>query len=190
MRHYQEKPAKARDGNPLDSWAYPELIWKIKPAVIGELGNRHGGTALATGHLLDHLGPGKVLAVDINHDQLPDVVRTFPRIVLITGDTCGSFEEVRQHRIPGVKALVIEGNPHTYQNTLDLMRAYGPLVSAGSYTIVEDSSGHHDRDEGFSLVPYEVLETSLSETRSFEVDRSRKPFMITENPMRFFKKVW
>ena len=175
--------------NPLDFWVYQELIWEIKPAVIVELGNLHGGTALAMAHLLDHLGQGKVVGVDINHEHVPDEVWTHPRIALITGDACASFEEVTRHVVPGEKVLVIEDSSHTYQNTLDVLRTYGPLVSVGSYLIVEDTNCHHGLDEGFSPGPYEAVETFLGETDSFEVDRSRESFMITWNPMGFLKKL-
>ena len=33
--------------NPLDFWVYQELIWKVKPDIVVEIGNAFGGSALA-----------------------------------------------------------------------------------------------------------------------------------------------
>lgn len=175
--------------NPLDFWVYQEIIFELQPDVIIEVGNLHGGTALAMAHLLDHLGKGRVVGVDIDHEKVPEAVWEHPRITLITGDACASVGTVRGHIVAGDTVLVIEDSSHTYENTLNVVRTYGPLVTPGSYLIVEDTNCHHGLDEGFSPGPYEAVETFIQETDAFEIDRSREAFMITWNPIGFLKKV-
>jgi len=125
--------------NPLDFWVYREIIFDVKPDVIIEIGNCYGGITLALAHILHHMQKGRVIGLDMDHEKVPAIVKKHPRITLITGDACKSFEKVRELIKDQDKVLIIEDSSHTYANTLNVLRKFSPLVTPGSYFIVEDS---------------------------------------------------
>lgn len=174
--------------NPLDFWVYQEIVWESKPDVIVEIGNAYGGSALALAHLLDHIGKGMVIAVDIQHDSFSERARAHRRIQTITADAVAARDSVRAQIQPNDTVLIIEDSEHTYANTLNVLNAYAPLVTPGSYLIVEDSHCWHGLDYGPAPGPYEAIADFLAANRDFESDRSRESFFITFNPTGFLKR--
>jgi len=178
--------------SPMDFWVYMELVYEIKPDIIIEIGNAFGGTTLAFAHMLDLTSKGKVIGIDINHDNIPRVLREHPRVLLLEGDACGLFPKVKNLITADQKVLIIEDSSHTYENTLNVLRTYNSLVSKGSYFIVEDGIINHGLDfpnEYRSGGPYEAIETFIRENDNFVIDRSRERFIITWNPKGYLKKV-
>jgi desulfoferrodoxin-like iron-binding protein len=175
--------------NPLDFWVYREIIAEVQPDVIIEVGTAYGGGAFALAHILDLLGKGRIISLDHQHDTVPQLVKEHPRITLFTGEACQSFSRVSETIRPGETVLVIEDSSHSYENTLAVLRTYGPLVTPGSYLIVEDSNCHHGVDVGPFPGPYEAIDHFLRETDAFEVDRSRESFFITWNPRGYLRRV-
>ncbi len=174
--------------NPLDLWVYQELIVARPPDVIVEIGNKYGGSALALAHLLDLVGHGRIIAVDIDHAHLRPAAKAHPRITFLEGDACALADQVKAMIPPGAEVLVIEDSSHTYDNTLGVLRAYSELVRPGGYFIVEDSICHHGLDVGPSPGPFEAIETFVDENPAFEIDRSRESFLITWNPKGFLRR--
>jgi cephalosporin hydroxylase len=183
--HYFGVPAQKF---PFDFWEYQEILWETKPEVIIEIGNNCGGSTLALAHLCDALGKGKIIGVDVSHERVPDHVRNHPRIELITGDACAVFSEVRSKLNDG-RIMVIEDSSHTMQNTLNILRLYGPLVSPGCYFIVEDGICWHGLDRGPAPGPLEAVEVFLAETQSFQLDARRESFVLTWNPKGYLLRV-
>ena len=85
--------------------------------------------------------------------------------------------------------MIIEDSSHTYENTLNVLKTYNPLVTPKSYFIVEDSICHHGLDDGPNPGPYEAVETFMNESCNFEIDRTKESFFITWNPKGFLKKI-
>lgn|GEM_PF-1068771 len=175
--------------NPFDFWVYQEILFEVKPDVIIEIGNQYGGSTLALAHILDHLGKGVVVGVDVDHSKLADVVRAHPRISLITGDACRCLDAIKERVREHDKVLIIEDSSHTYRNTLNILRKFSSLVTLGSYFIVEDSVLNHGLDEGPSPGPYEAIEEFLRDNDCFEIDRTRESFLITWNPKGYLKRI-
>ena len=173
--------------NPIDFWMYQEIIFSIKPMVILEIGTNKGGTTLALAHLLDNLGQGRVITID-RHSNVDSSVKRHPRIFLLTGDACAIFGKVKQMIKEDSPVLIIEDSSHTYDNTLNILRLYNPLVSTGSYFIIEDGICHHGLDVGPDPGPYEAVEQFMSENDAFEIDRSKEPFVVTWNPKGYLRK--
>jgi len=151
-----------------------------------------GGGTLALAHILDNIGSGRVIGLDINHDDVPLIVKEHPRIQLIRGDACGSFPKVKNLININEKVLIIEDSSHTYENTLNVLRTYNSLVSKGSYFIVEDSNINHGLDfpnEFLSGGSYEAIEEFVKENDDFIIDRTKERFVITWNPKGYLKKI-
>jgi cephalosporin hydroxylase len=84
---------------------------------------------------------------------------------------------------------VILDSDHERDHVLNELRLYAPLVSAGSYLIVEDSNVNgHPVVSDFGPGPAEAVEQFLAETEEFEVDRSREKFFLTFNPSGYLRK--
>lgn len=174
--------------NPMDAWIYQEIIFETKPDVIVEIGNANGGSALFLAHLCDIMGKGRIVGIDLSHRTIPDQVRSHPRITLIEGDGCSSFEAVERLISEDERVLVIEDSSHTYDNTLNVLRLYSKLIKLGDYFIVEDSVCHHGLAVGPKPGPYEAIEAFVNENADFEIDRNREHFMITWNPKGYLKR--
>lgn len=174
--------------SPLDFWIYQEIIYAMKPDFIVEIGNAYGGATLALAHICDLIGSGQVLAIDISHQNIGEVVKKHPRIRLMEGDATELYPEVRK-LIAGRRTLVIEDSSHTYENTLSILNKYTELTHVGDYFIVEDSICHHGLDVGPKPGPYEAVEDFVSKNDSFVIDRSMESFLITWNPKGYLKRV-
>jgi cephalosporin hydroxylase len=174
--------------NPLDFWVYQEILYELRPDVIIEIGNHAGGSTLALAHVCDSLNHGRVIGLDLSHANVPELVRTHPRITLVEGDACASFDVVAHLIGPAEQVLVIEDSSHTFENTLCVLETYSPLVKPGGYFIVEDGICHHGLDGGPFPGPYEAVDAFLRQNSGFAIDRQREGFLITWNPKGFLRK--
>jgi cephalosporin hydroxylase len=174
--------------SPLDAWVYQEIIHETSPDVIIEIGTAYGGGTLFLAHLCDVLGKGRIIGLDVSHQNVPEAVKKHPRISFVEGDACQNFRYVEKMISKDDKVLIIEDSSHTYENTLNVLRVYSGLVKLGDYFIVEDSICHHGLGVGPNPGPYEAIETFVTENKDFEIDRTREHFLITWNPKGYLKR--
>lgn len=164
--------------NPMDLWVYQEIIHEVKPDIIIEIGFWKGGT---TQFLADLIPDGYVYGIDIDTDKCHSSVKRGHNIKIVN-----TLYETIPIIDSNQKSLIIEDSSHTYENTLECLRNYSPLVSVGSYYIVEDTIC---KDLGYmSLRPDLAVEHFLKENNSFIADKSREKY-ITWNPNGFLKRV-
>ncbi len=175
--------------NPLDAWVYQEIIFERTPDVIIEIGNASGGSTLYLAHLLDNIGKGRIIGLDIAHADVPEKVKSHPRITFIQGDARENFPMVEQLIQEDERVMIIEDSSHTYENTLGVLRMYSALVKPGDYFIVEDSICHHGLNIGPRPGPYEAIETFIKECADFEIDRMREKYGITWNPKGYLRRL-
>ncbi|WP_029005306.1 cephalosporin hydroxylase family protein [Azorhizobium doebereinerae] len=171
---------------PADVMATQEVIWATKPDVIIETGVARGGSVIFMAAMLQLIGKGKVVGVDIDiraHNR--EAIESHPmagRIELIEGPSTApeTMARVRAAIPPGATVMVILDSDHSRDHVLDELRTYGPLVTAGQYMVVADtllgrvpatqtptkrSKIWHPGDE-----PLAALTAYLAETDRFEVD--------------------
>lgn len=173
---------------PLDLWIYQEILHELRPELIIETGTYLGGTTLFLASMCDLLGRGEVLTID--SDRQPQLPR-HRRVTYLTGSSTSKSILRRVHRRAKGKSpvLVILDSGHGKDHVLAELRAYGPLVTAGSYLVVEDTNlnGHpvlSDHGPG----PAEAVEEFLASTNAFVRDRSKERFLLTFNPAGYLKK--
>lgn len=173
---------------PADVMATQEVIWATKPDVIIETGVARGGSVLFMASLLEILGKGKVIGVDIDiraHNR--EAIQTHPmskRVVLVEG---GSVDEVTLARVraeipDGASVMVVLDSDHSRKHVLAECRAYGPMVTPGCYMVVADTLVGHVTEENAprkrSKVwfkgdePLSALQDYMAETNRFEVDEA------------------
>jgi cephalosporin hydroxylase len=172
---------------PFDLWIYQELVYRIRPDVIVETGTALGGSAYFLASLCDMLGTGRVVTIDISvppHKRVP-VRPPHPRISYLTGSSTDPqiVAAVRRMIAPGDTVMVLLDSDHAADHVREEMRAYAPLVTEGSYLIVEDTN-INDWFE-FGPGPLEAVTDFLAEDDRFSVDRSLEKFMMTFNPGGF-----
>ena len=177
--------------SPIDSWVYQQIIFERKPDLIIEIGNFHGGGVLALAHVLDRLGAGRVVGVDVNHARIPDRVKSHPRVTLIQGNATHAsvVDQVTEIASKSREVLIIEDSAHTRETTLAILERYSGLISPGGYFIVEDGICNHGWDWGRGPGPYEAVEQFIAKDSRFVIDRAREAFFITWNPKGFLRRV-
>ena len=129
---------------PEDILMMQELIWRVRPDVIVESGVAHGGALILYASLLDAIGKGRVIGVDVEirkYNRL--AIEAHPmsrRITLIEGDSVAeqTLARVRAEIPPGAKVLVALDSNHTREHVAAELARYAPLVTPGSYCVVFD----------------------------------------------------
>jgi len=158
--------------SPLDLWVYQELLWELRPGLIVETGTAHGGSALYLATLCETIGTGEVVSVDIG--EWPD------RPVVA---------QVAERAKGAGTVLVVLDSDHSRDHVLAELRAYAPLVTPGSYLVVEDTNiNGHPVYEAFGPGPMEAVQDFLKERDDFEVDRTRERFLFSFNPGGWLRK--
>lgn len=130
---------------PQDMIAMQEIIWSVKPDLIIETGIAHGGSLIYYASILELIGKGDVLGVDIeirehNRKEI-EAHPMFKRISMIEGSSLdnGTVEKVAQVAKGKGTVMVCLDSNHTHSHVLDELKLYSPFVSAGSYLVVFDT---------------------------------------------------
>jgi cephalosporin hydroxylase len=174
---------------PFDLWVYQEILHEIKPDLILETGTARGGSALFLASILDLLGSGAIVAIDIvRRPEWP----VHPRITYLTGSsTSAAIMEQVHARVAGrSRVMVILDSDHRKDHVVDELRLYSPLVTKGSYLIVEDTNiNGRPVFPGFGPGPAEAVDDFLAANTAFERDLSRERFFVTFNPGGYLRRV-
>ena len=174
---------------PFDLWVYQEILHDIKPDIVIETGTARGGSALFLASILDLLGSGALVAIDIvRRPEWP----THPRITYLTGSSTSAeiMDQVRGRVAGRPRVMVILDSDHTKSHVLDELRLYSPLVTKGSYLIVEDTNiNGRPVFPGFGPGPCEAVDDFLVANAAFERDPSRERFFVTFNPGGYLRRV-
>ncbi len=177
--------------NPLDAWIYQEILWEVKPDVVVEIGSHSGGSTLFFAQLLDLIGQGEVVSIDLDRSRFQV---EHPRIIALTGD-CSAPEIVGKVAAlcQGRTALVIHDGDHSREAVRRDLDLYAGFVSPGSYLIVEDGilDLFPPGDDFGWLVegPLPAIDDFLAAHPEFEVDAARERYVATYNPKGFLKRI-
>ena len=173
---------------PLDLWVYQELLVRTRPDVVIETGTKFGGSALYLAMLLDQIGHGRLITVDI--DAQPDCPK-HNRISYVSGSSIDPvvISHVRES-VGGQRAMVVLDSNHHADHVYQELLAYSPLVPQGNYLIVEDTNvnGHPAYPE-FGPGPMEAVGKFLSERDDFVIDQRCERFLMTLNPRGYLRRV-
>jgi len=177
--------------NPFDSWIYQEIIYEVKPDVIVEIGSAHGGSTLYLAHLLDIMGKGQVVSIDIDRKNYNV---KHPRIIEITGDSSAPETIEKVSRLCHKKrAMVFHDGDHSKEQVLKELKLYSRFVNKDSYFIVEDGIVDlftpGDGLGSYADGPLAAVEEFLKENGDFIIDTERERYILTYNPKGFLKKV-
>lgn len=128
--------------SPFDICLYLQLISRLKPLTVIEIGTRFGGSALwFADMLMTHGLAGRVVTVDIN----PEVSFVDHRIIVKEGDA-RSLDKVFADSLIDSLAhpwLVVEDSAHRFETTLAVLEYFDQKLVAGDYIVVEDGVVSH-----------------------------------------------
>jgi len=174
---------------PLDLWIYQELLAMLRPDFVIETGTLHGGSAFYLASVMDLIGAGRVISIDIAD---PRGLPAHPRVTLLQGSSVSDniLREVIAMTMDARSVMVILDSDHRAAHVGKELRAYSDLVSGGGYMIVEDTNVNgHPVLPNYGPGPMEAVEEFLAEDRRFAVDKRSEKFLMTFNPNGFLRKV-
>jgi len=204
---------------PQDMVAMQEIIWKVKPDLIIEMGIAHGGSLIYSASILamldmceaikEHriidpkISERKILGVDIDiREHNKTEIEKHPmssRIEMIEGSSISPeiIEKVKDYAKDYKCILVCLDSNHTHEHVLAELEAYAPLTSVGSYcvvfdTIIEDlpKNAYPDRPWGPGDNPKTAVYDYLKNHPNFEIDKNIfEKLLISVCPDGFLKKL-
>ena len=190
---------------PADILATQEVIWNEKPDIIIETGVARGGSMIFLASMLQLLGAGRVIGVDIDiraHNR--NTVEAHPlahRITLIEGPSTHAavLAEIKSEISEDAKVMVILDSDHSRNHVLDELRTYSKLVTSGQYLVVADTLlgclTEEQTPKARSKIwkpgdePLAAVETFLAETDQFEVDPAiNGKLVLSSSPGGYLKR--
>jgi cephalosporin hydroxylase len=153
---------------PFDYVMYQMILWEIKPDLIIEIGTLSGGGALYLADLLDLNGKGTIHTIDIENQSDPKV-KKHPRIKLFyKGWEAYDIKMAKHFK----KIMVVDDGSHTYEQVRDALTKFSPLVSKGSYYIVEDGVlTELNTPIKYHGGPTKALKEFVKKNKKFSIDR-------------------
>src|ERR1700761_1823224 len=130
---------------PQDMIAMQEIIWDVKPDLIIETGIAHGGSLIYYASLLELIGNGEVLGIDIDiREHNKKEIEKHPMFKRIKMIQSSSIDESTVNKVKKIaegkkKIIVCLDSNHTHEHVLDELNFYSPFVSIDSYIIVFDT---------------------------------------------------
>ena len=174
---------------PFDYVIYQMLINEVKPDLVIEIGTNIGGGALYLADLLNNVGDGIVHTIDLIEQAAP-VVSEHPRIKMFTeGWERYDISEAARY----TKILVIDDASHLYEETFRSISKFAPLVTPGSYLIVEDGIVNElGMEKEYCGGPLKAIREFLESHEDFIIDRKWCDFFgenATFNVNGYLKKI-
>ena len=189
---------------PQDMMAMQEIIWNIQPDLIIETGIAHGGSLIYYASLLELIGKGEVLGIDIDirqHNRIEiEKHPMFKRIKMIEGSSIDDniANHIKQIAKDKEKVIVCLDSNHTHDHVFKELELYAPLVSLNSYivvfdTIVEDlPEGYFSqkRPWGIGNNPRTAVNKFLKTNKSFIADETiDNKLLISVTPRGYLKRI-
>jgi len=188
---------------PQDILAMQEIIWKIKPDLIIETGIARGGSMILYASILELIGKGEVLGVEIHlekhHKKAIEEHPLSHRIKMIEGSSTAPevIDQIKEIVKDKKKVLVFLDSHHTHDHVLEELKLYSPFITKGSYlvafdTVVEDLPADFvkNRPWGKGNNPKTAVKEFLKDNDEFKVDKDlENKLVITVAPGGYLKKV-
>ena len=190
---------------PQDIVAMQELLFETRPDFVVETGIARGGSLVFYSSMLEILGGGKVIGVDIDiraHNR--ERIESHPmskNICLIEGSSTDVDVIAQINEIIAAnnlqKGLVVLDSLHTHEHTLNELRLYSEFVKSGSYLVVFDTVIEYLNDDNIGDRPWRkgnspmtAVHEFLSENDRFIIDEAiESKLLITTCPSGFLKCV-
>lgn len=188
---------------PPDIVATQEIIWSCRPQLVIETGVARGGSAILSASILEILGEGRVVAVDIDvraHNRA--AIEEHPlahRIDLVQGSSVDPdvVAQVAALAAGLDRVMVILDSNHTHEHVLAELEAYAPMVTEGQFLIVADTAiehipvqDHRPRPWAPGNSPASALDDYVARHPRFEADpHVNAKLLMTSSPGGYLRCV-
>lgn len=186
---------------PNDIVMMQELIWKVRPDLIVETGVAHGGSAILYASILELIGKGHVIGVDVEIRQYNRVaILSHPlskRVTLLEGSSVsdGVLQEIRKRTREHESVLVVLDSNHSYDHVMREMSIYSEFVSPEGYMVVMDGAQGlvwdipRGKAEWRHDNPLHAIEDFLKTHDDWESDHHYTRMHVTSNPRGYLKRL-
>ena len=179
---------------PMDMALYMDILWKVKPGTILEIGSYSGGSAVWFADILGNYGLNDTKVISLDVKPVTDI--DDPRIEYGFCDA-GKPDEVLTEAFFSKLVhpiVLIEDSSHLYEHTLNILRCCDQWLLAGDYVIVEDGIIHHQQGcPRYNGGPLRAVEEFLAERGDYyEIDRERCDYYgknVTWNTDGFLRRI-
>lgn len=178
-----------------------ELIRKVQPDYIIETGVAHGGSLIFYASIMELIGKGNVIGIDIDirehNRKVIEAHSLFKRITLIEGSSVSQDVITRvRNQIPmNSKVIVCLDSNHYKEHVLNELNLYKSFVPVHSYIVVCDTLTSRMAEFGVcdkSYVnngPKEAVEEFLRENVNFQIDRTYNRLFVSYSPDGYLKRI-
>lgn len=178
-----------------------ELIFKVRPDTIIETGIAHGGSLIFYASIMELLGNGRVIGVDIeireHNRKVMEMHPLFKRVHLIEGNSISeeTVNKIRKLVPPNSKIIVCLDSNHAREHVFQELKAYRQFVGAGGYIVVFDTDTSKLAELGacdksfINNGPMEAVNEFLKIDENFEIDRHYNKLYVSNCPNGYLKKI-
>ena len=188
---------------PQDMIAMQEIIWDVKPDLIIETGIAHGGSLIYYASILELIGKGEILGIDIDiREHNKKEIEHHPmskRINMMQGSSISDeiIEKVKGYAKEKKTVMVCLDSNHTHAHVLKELELYSPFVTVGSYlvafdTIIEElpEDMYNDRHWGIGDNPKTAVHEFLKRNDSFVINNEvDNKLLVSVAPDGYLKRV-
>jgi cephalosporin hydroxylase len=191
---------------PPDIVVLQEIIWETKPQLIIETGIARGGSLILSASILQLLGDGEVLGIDIDiraHNRA--AIEAHPlahRVTMIEGSSLDPevLGAARARAEAVERVMVVLDSNHTHEHVLAELELFAPLVTAGGFLVVADTfvddippQEHRPRPWGPGNSPGSALDAWLAaggDADDFERDAfANAKLLLTASPGGYLRRL-
>jgi len=131
--------------SPTDMMAIQQLVWKAQPDLIIEIGTHGGGSAVFLAELVKGYNPAAMIVTmdpDSSNIDANGLFYKTPNIKYLNGasNNPAIFQQVQAACAGKQKIMVIQDGLHSFEGVLSDLVMYDPLVSVGSYFVIQDTT--------------------------------------------------
>ena len=183
--------------SPTDVFVLQEVLHEVQPDLVIETGTAYGASALWMAHFFDRAGKGEVVSIDlVKGDQFQGTkLPSHDRITFLRGTSSvdpAAVNYATERAQQADKVLVILDSDHSQAHVHAEMCAYAPLVTRGSFLIVEDTNcnGHPVFPE-HGPGPYEAVDQYLAEPHEerFNFDHRWRKYLFSFHAHGWLRRV-
>jgi len=178
---------------PTDLQVLSNILWKVKPQLIIEIGTHEGGSALWMCHQMDKIRDDfEIHTIDIVNRVKDSRILNDRRIKRFLN----GFESYPKSNVPqSATTLIIDDGSHVFEDIKEAFKLLSPMVSVGSYYIIEDGITEFPGISDPLMLkggPFEAINEILQENFDFQEDTTvLEPWTSTPsaNPRGYLRRI-
>jgi cephalosporin hydroxylase len=182
--------------SPFDIALYLQLLSRLRPLTVIEIGCKHGGSALWFADMItvQQSTPPRIIAVDI----APAAKLADPRITFLEGEAAALEQCLPPALLEACPRpwLVVEDSSHRYEDSLAVLQFFHSRLRSDDYIVVEDGVVDHFAEPRYAAYdngPNRAVADFLAiHAEDYEIDLGlcdRYGLNVTYNPNGWLRRL-